>query len=92
MRGKYPPTRCLAASDVPINKTILRNPTYLTSEEMKLILEESDKGLKDVLFRKKKRDYKYAAFMIRAVVHMLYATGLRKPGGKMSGFAHPYMP
>lgn len=67
----------LAASDVPINKTILRNPTYLTSEEMKLILEELDLGLKDVLFRKKKRDYKYAAFMIRAVVHMLYATGLR---------------
>ena len=64
-------------ADVPINKLKHTNPTYLTKEEMKLVFKQLDKQLDLMLFRKNKRDYKYNAFMLRAMVHLLYATGLR---------------
>lgn len=63
--------------DVPLNKIILKNPTYLTKEELKLVFTELDKKIQEQPFRFQKRDYVYAAFMLRAMVHLFYATGLR---------------
>lgn len=67
----------LRPADVPMNKTILRNPTYLTKNELKAVFKELDLWLFDDRYQKKKRDNKYAAYMLRALVNMLYATGLR---------------
>lgn len=70
-------TKNLFPSDVPINKTILQSPTYLTKDELKLVFDMLDKQVEVVLTTDSKRDYIYAALQTRAIVHMLYATWLR---------------
>jgi len=62
---------------VPINKTILQNPTYLTKEELKRVFETVDKRLQSYIEQKVSHTYIYATYMLRAAVHMLYATALR---------------
>ena len=72
--------RELKPCDVPINKSILSNPTYLTEEELKSIfgfLNDKVAFNKFNQYQSTKRDYKYSALMLRAMVHMLYASGLR---------------
>lgn len=61
-------------ADVPINKRAMNSPTYLTKEEVKILFEELDRGIEKRPYQIKKRDYLYAAYMLRAIVHMLYAT------------------
>ena len=61
-------------SDVPINKMKHTNPTYLTKDELKLVFKELDRSIEPQPFKVDKRDYRYAAYMIRAMAHLLYAT------------------
>jgi integrase len=67
----------LRPSDVPMNKTILQSPTYLTKEELKVVFNEADRRLYELIENKEKRSYIHAAYMLRAAIYMLYATGLR---------------
>jgi site-specific recombinase XerD len=64
-------------SEFPINKTVSTNPSYLTKSELKFIFRELDKLLLHNHYLLKKRDYEYASYQLRAMLHMLYATGLR---------------
>lgn len=66
----------LKPSDIPINKVILQKPTYLTKEELKKVVDYLDGWVSEVekSRRKYKRDWKYPAYMARALVRMLYTT------------------
>lgn len=67
----------LRPSDIPINKIILKKPVYLTQSEMKQLTNYLDKWVEEVQQTKIKRDRVYPAYMCRALVRMLYTTGLR---------------
>jgi site-specific recombinase XerD len=67
-------TKNLFPSDVPINKTILQSPTYLTKDELKLVFDMLNKQVEVAILPNIKRDYTYAVLQTRAIVHMLYAT------------------
>jgi len=67
----------LRASDIPLNKIILQEPVYLTKAEMWAVIDCLDKWIVEVEATKYKRDWKYPAYMGRALVRMLYTTWLR---------------
>jgi site-specific recombinase XerD len=69
----------LKPSDIPVNKTILYNPAYLTKTEIKQVMNYLEIWVESVETESRicKRDRKYPAYMARALVWMLYATGLR---------------
>lgn len=67
----------LKPSDVPINKIILQHPKYLSQTEIKVLFQSMDKWVDEVESCRIKRDHKFPAYLVRAIVRFLYATGLR---------------
>ena len=66
----------LRPSDIPINKIILKEPVYLTKGEIEKIVEYLDKWV-ETAKKKRMRNHKFPAYKRRALVRMLYTTGLR---------------
>ena len=59
-----------------MKREILRNPTYLTKTELKKLFAALEEQLKEDGMRKK-APLLYSSLMLRAIIHLLYATGLR---------------
>src|SRR5690606_2584358 len=67
----------LRASDIPINKLPRKLPAFLTRQEIKQIMDYLEDFVQEVEIKPCRNIDKYAAYMRRALVRMLYTTGLR---------------
>lgn len=66
----------LVPADVPRGNVIEKMPTYLTKDEMSLLMKRLEQNVIQAIQCGKKHDI-YSAYLWRAIVRLLYTAGLR---------------